>query len=121
MKTECGTIATALREQRFETARRLALRALSALPPGASDQDLRLLLHEAWVNLGDIQEAQKTVEDFNCRDEDERLRVTLLLAEDYHTLSSYDFYRGSAEAAQGLTGDEYAEKYEAMASRRFAP
>lgn len=120
MNTELSAIATALRGQRFETARRLAQRALSALPPGAPDQDLRLLLHEALINLGEIQVAQKTVEGFNCRDEDERLRVTLLLAEDYHTLSSYDFYRGSAEADQGLTGDEYADKYEAMADQAFS-
>ncbi len=120
MKTDCTTITKSLGEQRFETARRMALAALAALPTSAPDQDLRLLLHEALVNLGDIQAAQKTVEAFNFRDEDERLRVKLLLAEDYHTLSSYDFYRGSTEAAQGLTGDEYADKYESMADQAFS-
>ncbi|MDD4059783.1 MAG: hypothetical protein PHW08_03645 [Kiritimatiellae bacterium] len=120
MNIDIAAIRQALDDQRFETARRMCLSALDRPRRGRSAQDVRLLLHEALSCLGDIKAAQGVLEDFRSRDPDERLHLALLLAEDYHKLAAYDFYRGSVESAQGLTGDEYADKYEALADQAFS-
>lgn len=120
MQIDQVTVRDALEGQRFETARRMALTALDALPKDEPDQDLRLLLHDALCALGDIGAAREVLAEFRSRNDDERLRLALLLAEDFHRLSAYDFYRSSPEKAQGLTGDEYADKYESLADCEFA-
>jgi hypothetical protein len=119
-KDDRTQIRQALDDQRYETARRLCLRALAAPQPGLSTRDVRPLLHEALSHLGDIKTAQNVLADFEPRNHDERLKLALLLGEDCHKLAAYDFYRGSAESMQGLTGDEYADKYEALAEQAFA-
>ena len=120
MSIDITVIRQALDDQRFETARRMCLCALDRPRRGISTRDVRLLLHEAFTCLGDIKAAQETLAHFRPRDPDERLHLALLLAEDDHKLAAYDFYRGSVESAQGLTGDEYAAKYEALADQAFS-
>ena len=112
-------IRKALDGQRFETARRLAQAALDARPDPGIAKALRLVLHEALRALGDITDARAVLEALAPGDEEDRLRVALLLGEDYHRLSAYDFYRISEEKERGLTGDEYAGKYSALAEREF--
>ncbi len=105
--------------QCFETARRLASAALSTLAEDGDDRDFRLLLHEALSGLGEIDAAQRVLALVEGRDTEEQVRVMLLRAEDYHKLTASDFYRVSEERRQGLSCDEYAERYEALADAEF--
>ena len=109
------TIEQALLEQRYETARRLCLEAL-AEGTGAR-VGILLALHTAYRKLGDIRACRATLAQVETTTGGVRLDVLLRMAEDYHLLSGYDFYRGSEEAAAGLTGDEYQERYRGMSAK----
>jgi hypothetical protein len=69
-------IQEALDQQRFETARRLALAALAQEESIA----LRLLLHEAWRRLGDYVPARASLESLSLEADEQRFEVALLLA-----------------------------------------
>jgi hypothetical protein len=132
------TIQKALDEQRWETARRLALSNLQNEP---ARNDLRLLLHEAYRRLGDYTAARECLEGMPATGDDQkrsssgslaarashmpatgndqRLQVTLLLAEDYALLANEGHYRSSAEAKAGLCIDEYLDKYRGLSAQRL--
>jgi hypothetical protein len=119
MNSVLEVIRQNLEEQRFETARRMCLDAISGASDDSLIPDIKLLLHEALVKLGDIKGAHSALESFQPRNRSEHIDLLLLLAEDFHKLSAYDFFRDSPERDQGLTGDEYADKYESMADEKF--
>ena len=99
----------ALEHKRYETARRIALSLLET-PQGDRYAQLQLL-HEACRNLGDPAAARAALEQIQPADDGQRLEVSLLLAEDYYILATVGaHYRVSAEAAVGLTIDEYQLK-----------
>ncbi len=110
--------AKVLRECRWETARRFGL-ALAATP-GADLHDVCWGLHDAYVMLGDFRAARELLGKVVPRDENEQIRQKLLLGMDYQRLSAESFYRSSEEARAGLSVDEYAAKYHALADREFA-
>ncbi len=107
-----------LREHRHETARRHCLLALQK--PATERKQLSLLLHQAYRQLGDMPSACELLEHLSPENDDERLAITLLLAEDFHLVSSYDFYRGSKYADAGLTGEEYEVMQQKRAFEYFA-
>ena len=105
---------------RFETARRLceaAWRETSLSP--ASGDILASLHHSALRALGDIREAMAVLQRAAPTDTDECLGQTLTLAEDYHLLSNYDFFRGSKYSDAGMTGEEYEDMMQKEATQLF--
>ncbi len=119
MSFDLQTIRRTLDEERFETTRRMALAALRQPSAAAPRQDLLFLLHEASRALGDLHGARDTLAVIEPRDTAERLRVKLLLAEDYYLMSHYSFFRNSPEEARGLTSDEFADIYNNLADETF--
>ena len=108
-----------LQERKLETARRLCLQELASATP-ATRPALTALLHDALRAEGDLREAIHQVEAVPATSDADRLAAALLLAEDYHRLSEYDFYRGSDYEKRGLTGEQYADLMQADATRYFA-
>lgn len=116
--TSIESIAEYLRERRYETARRRCLLALQG--PTTERKQFSLLLHQAYRQLGDMPSACELLEQLSPENDDERLGILLLLAEDFHLVSHYDFYRGSKYAEVGLTGEEYEVMQQKRASEYFA-
>lgn len=104
-------IQQAITEQRWETARRLAMDALSK---DDSQNSICLLLHEAYRKLGDYTSARECLETMKPENDNEKLEINLILAEDYYLMANHDHYRSSLEAKAGLSGDEYVDKYQLM-------
>lgn len=117
--TTLARIQDRLATQRYETARRLCVAALDTATPPEQDP-LRRLLHDVLCRLGDIPAAVRTLQETRPADTAARLTLALTLAEDYHRLSAYDFFRGSEHEKAGLTGDEYAARMQGEATRHFA-
>ncbi len=105
----------ALENGKIETARRLGAKALREAPSNV----LVRLQHEACRRLSDFPSAEAVLEKFLPQNEREKFELLLLWAEDNHVLSFFDFYRTSAEAAAGLSGQEYADKYQARSVEFF--
>ena len=111
MKHASSTAArTALSAGRFETARRLATAALAT---NADDAELPLLLHDALAHLGDLPGAIAALGTADTRFEAAIRRLDdLFRASGYH-----GFYRNSAEAARGLSYEEFlAERHQQRAA-----
>ncbi len=111
---DLAPIRAALAGQRYETARRLCRERLAQ--QATPDTELLLLLHEAKRRLGDLAGAIGMLHLIEDSDHDQRLAAALLLAEDYQLLASYDHYRNSAEKQEGLSGDEFVDKYQRLAA-----
>ena len=104
------SIDQALASGRFETARRLCVAAgRDATITDELKNRLAGLHHTALRALGAIPEAMAILQQAAPSDPDECLTQTLDLAEDFHLLSSYDFFRGSTYAQAGMTGEEYED------------
>lgn len=85
----------ALAEERFETARRLA--------QACDDDGAALVLHDALARLGDLRAAMAALDRAGDGFESAIRRL-----DDLHRASSYHgFYRGSPEAARGLSYAEF--------------
>lgn len=91
---------SALADERYETARRLAL---AHAPAGADDAQQRaLVLHDALARLGDLPGAMAALEDAGDGFEPAARRL-----DDLFRSSAYSFYRQSAEKDRGLSYDEF--------------
>ena len=108
----------ALAAPRLETARRIG-RALLA-DPATRTVDAALGLHDALAALTDFRSAADLLASEAELLKTAPFAVALRLAEDAQVLSSEANYRLSDEAKQGLTIDEYVDKYQAVANERFA-
>lgn len=111
-------IEHALSQHRYETARRLCVAAFKE-PEPIDRNRLLLLQHRALRVLADWIGCRTTLEQVRPADDDQRLDLALLLGEDFNELSRYDHYRSSDEARQGLTGEEYEDKYKAISASHF--
>jgi hypothetical protein len=96
-------IERALASQRFETARRLAVRL------SHSDDGAKWLLHLACRAQGDFATGESVLREIAAESDAERLEIELRLAEDYSWRAEQDHYRISAEARRGLTLEEYEQ------------
>ena len=105
-------IETAFAAQRFETARRLCLRALAEQNSTA----VLYLLHRAHRQLGDFQACRQVLEQIQPVGDVAQCEWYRLLAEDYDALATGDSYRTSSEKDAGLTGEEYIDKYRRIAA-----
>ncbi|PTY03947.1 hypothetical protein DB346_02755 [Verrucomicrobia bacterium LW23] len=110
-------IRDALAAERYETARRLALRHMAA--PEGRDAATILALHDALIALADFQGARKLLEDNASAFAGDPFTLALKLAEDFHTLANEGHYRLSEETKQGYSVDEYLTKYRALARAKF--
>ena len=109
-------IAASLAQRRYETARRLAVRALDEAD--GDDDAVRLLLHDALQHLGDIPAARRAI--LGSATLPDTCRGQTRLAEDCYRLTVNNAYRTSAEQRQGLTLEQYIDKYDALATEGFA-
>lgn len=95
--TSAAAARTALAEERFETARRIALAC------GSGDSEAALVLHDALASLGDLVGAMAALERAG-----DGFEVALRRLDDLHRASAYHgFYRNSPEAARGLSYPEF--------------
>ncbi|MFA6293660.1 MAG: hypothetical protein WC637_17870, partial [Victivallales bacterium] len=101
-------IATALEEQRYETARRLCQQAMADCPAKEKNK-LLFLTHAAYLRLGDRPACERTLNAIAPANPDEQLEVALRQADDCRFFSSYSFYRVSEEGRQGYSVDEYKD------------
>ncbi|MHC4886035.1 MAG: carboxypeptidase-like regulatory domain-containing protein [Planctomycetota bacterium] len=101
-------IRTALSEQRWETARRLAL---AQLCEEGESFAVRLHLHEAYRRLGDYGAASLCLTETKACNKEQSFELAILLAEDYQLLANEGHYRTSEEKRAGLSVDEYLDKY----------
>lgn len=97
---DLADIRRAIAEERFETARRLALAHAPA--DAAEREELALLRHSALVRLGHLDQAQAALAE--AGDGAEALARRL---DDLFRGASRAAYRASPEAARGLTYDEF--------------
>ena len=110
-----ASIETALQGCRYETARRLAIAAL------ASDLTDRratlLLLHRANRQLGDFVACREALEAIASETELEKREVLLLQAGDFEAYAREGHYRTSQEGRDGLSVDEFLDKYRSLAAQ----
>ena len=85
--TNLSSIRAALAEARYETARRLCLDALQREQSSPS-YELFSLLHEAYRHLRDFQQGLALPAQWTPVNQDERFRLALMMAEDFHALGS---------------------------------
>jgi lysophospholipase L1-like esterase len=108
----------AMAAKRFETARRIGMQLMED-PKSRQPQNI-FLLHDAFVALADFKSARELLERFVSELQADRFTVALKLGRDLRRLTSEDHYRTSEEAGQGMTLDEYADKYRALADAKLA-
>ena len=110
-------IEKAFRDKRYETARRLCLRELARKP--ANGDAVRMILHDALLELGDFASIHQVLDEINPTTEDERLEITLLHAVDYFKITQSGHYRDSEEAKAGFTGEQFNDKMTGLAEKSF--
>jgi len=117
MQQQITQIEEALAQQRYESARRLAVAALADLPPSETAVAGRILrLHHAALRmLAEFPAARASLDAVVAQSEDDRRELLLLQAEDLHILSTETHYRDSDEARLGLTNEQYIAKYTKVA------
>jgi hypothetical protein len=108
-------IRAALNEGRYETARRMARAEI--LHGGADHRELLLLLHEANRQLGDFVACRETLDAICPKSTAEKREILLLQAGDFAAYAKEGHYRTSREAREGLSVDEFLDKYRALAER----
>ena len=121
MQQQITQIEEALAQQRYESARRLAVAALADLPPSETAVAGRILrLHHAALRmLAEFPAARASLDAVVAQSEDDRRELLLLQAEDLHILSTETHYRDSDEARLGLTNEQYIAKYTKVADDKF--
>jgi len=113
-------IDTALREERYETARRLCEAALNdGVIPAQRRNDCLWRLHRAHRAMCNIESAISAVEKIVPGSEDEALDVVLNMAEDFHRRAHYGYYRDSDEAHEGQTYEDFEKRWSQAATERF--
>lgn len=98
----------ALDENRFETARRICL---SLIQESKETSEVYFIYHKALTKLGDLPNALKILDDIDVLNDEDKFQVHYLKCVDLLQLSESKYYRNSKEANQGLSIDEYKEKY----------
>ena len=111
------SLASALADKRYETARRIGLELIAA--PETLKAENLILLHDALIALADFHAARELLESHQDVFRDDPFQAALKLAEDFQILTAEGHYRLSAEAKQGFSIDEYAAKYRALAADIF--
>jgi hypothetical protein len=117
MNTNLAPIEKALHENRYETARRLALRELAGKPPEADA--VRRLLHQACLEEGEFAAAHKILDEIVPANDEERLEITLLHAIDYRRCAGSNYWRDSEEARAGMTDYEINDKMRDLGEKAF--
>ena len=113
--TSLTPIERALQECRYETSRRLAIAALAA---GTTNRRATLLLlHRANRQLGDFVACRKALEAIVSEADLERREILLLQAGDFSAFATHEHYRTSQEECDGLSVDEFLDKYRALAAQ----
>jgi hypothetical protein len=114
MMTSLSLIDDALDGRRFETARRLCLKALTDI--SGDPKPVQFRLHKACRQLGDIKTCRWVLNRIVPADEVEQREVNRLFAGDYDALGRGEGFRTSEEAAAGLTWEQYQDKYRKIAA-----